>query len=123
MSPGPVQPNMMGGPMRPGMNMGGMGPGPTQAQTIMSNQMPNGPNTMVRTVGPMGPGVPMSNMIRQPGAMISGQPRMMGTNVRMAIRVSYVLVVFLVSFNRNIYFSLLWEIQILTLQCQLPLVV
>ena len=120
MSAGPGQQPMMGGPMRPNMNLGGMGPTP---QTIMSNQMPNGPNTMVRTVGPMGPGVPMSNMIRQPGAMISGQPRMMGTNVRMAIRVSYVLVVFLVSFNRNIYFSLLWEIQILTLQCQLPLVV
>ena len=91
MSAGPVQQNMMGGPMRPGISMGGIGPGPVQAQTIMSNQMPNGPNTMVRTVGgPMGPGVPMTNMIRQPG-MISGQPRMMGTNVRMAIRVSLVL--------------------------------
>ena len=91
MTADPVQQNMMGGPMRPGISMGGIGPGHVQAQTIMSNQMPNGPNTMVRTVGgPMGPGVPMTNMIRQPG-MISGQPRMMGTNIRMAIRVSLVL--------------------------------
>ena len=81
---GPGQPNMMGGQIRPGM-MGNMGPG--GPQTIISNQMqPNGPNTMVRTVGGgmVGPG--MNNMIRQQGGMISGQPRMMGTNVRMAIR-------------------------------------
>ena len=82
---GPGQHTMMAGPMRPTMNMGGMGPG---QQTIMTNQMPNGPNTMVRAVsGPMvGPGA-MPNMIRQQGGMVTG-PRMMGTNVRMAIRVS-----------------------------------
>ena len=50
MTADPVQQNMMGGPMRPGISMGGIGPGHVQAQTIMSNQMPNGPNTMVRTV-------------------------------------------------------------------------
>ena len=87
MAVGPGQPNMMAGPIRPGMNMGGMGPG--APQTIMSQQMPNGPNTMVRTVGGMvGPRGPMPNMIRQPGGMIAGQPRMMGTGVRMAITVS-----------------------------------
>merc|ERR1719312_1603495 len=34
----------------------------------------------------VGPGGPMPNMIRQQGGMIAGQPRMMGTGVRMAIR-------------------------------------
>ena len=78
-SMGPGQPNMMGGPMRPGMTMGGMGPGPA---TIMS-----GPNTMVRSVtGGMVPG-PM-NMIRQPGMIQPGQPRMINAGVRMPIRVS-----------------------------------
>ena len=81
-SMGPGQPNMMGGPMRPGMSMGGMGPG--QA-TIMS-----GPNTMVRSVaGGMVPGT--MNMIRQPGMLQQGQPRMInpGPGVRMPLRVSY----------------------------------
>ena len=79
-SMGPGQPNMMGGgPMRPGMSMGGMGPGPA---TIMS-----GPNTMVRSVG--GGMVPGGmNMIRQPGMIQQGQPRMMQAGVRMPIRVS-----------------------------------
>ena len=65
--------------MRPGMTMGGMGPGPA---TIMS-----GPNTMVRSVG--GGMVPGGmNMIRQPGMIQQGQPRMMQAGVRMPIRVS-----------------------------------
>ena len=63
--------------MRPGMSMGGMGPG--QA-TIMS-----GPNTMVRTVGG---GMVPGGMIRQPGMIQQGQPRMMQAGVRMPIRVS-----------------------------------
>ena len=88
MSPGP---NMMAGPgIRPGMNMGpGMGgPGP---QAIMSQQMPNGPNTMVRTVGGMvGPRGPMQGMIRPTGGMIAGQPRMMVAGNRMAITVSQI---------------------------------
>ena len=83
------QPNMMGGPMRPGMTMGGMGGGPGGPQTIMSSQMGNGPGgAMVRTVGGqmMGPGGQM-NMIRQPGQLMPGQPRMINTGVRMPIRV------------------------------------
>ena len=84
MAPGP---NMMPGPgIRPGMNMG---PGMGGPQTIMTQQMPNGPNTMVRTVGGMvRPGVPMQGMIRPGGGMISGQPRMMVAGNRMAITVS-----------------------------------
>ena len=84
MAPGP---NMMPGPgIRPGMNMG---PGMGGPQTIMTQQMPNGPNTMVRTVGGMvRPGGPMQGMIRPGGGMISGQPRMMVAGNRMALTVS-----------------------------------
>ena len=80
-------PNMMSGPgIRPGMNMG---PGMGGPQTIMTGQMPNGPNTMVRTVGGMvRPGGPMQGMIRPGGGMITGQPRMMVAGNRMAITVS-----------------------------------
>ena len=85
-SMGAGQPNMMGGgPMRPGMTMGGMGPGPA---TIMS-----GPNTMVRSVaGGMVPGG--MNMIRQPGMIQQGQPRMMPAGVRMPIRVSSAVILY-----------------------------
>ena len=48
MSAGPSHQPMIGGPVHPDINLGVLGPTP---QTIMSNQIPNGFNTMVRTLG------------------------------------------------------------------------